>query len=51
MHDDTHTHTHTHTHTQCGQTALHGAACYGHEDVVELLHGAKGDPHLTDMVI
>ena len=40
-----------HTYTQHGQTALHRAAHYGHEDVVELLLEAKGDPDLTDMVI
>jgi len=37
--------------TQHGQTALHHAARSGHEDVVELLLGAKGNPDLTDMVI
>ena len=42
---------HTHIYTQYGHPALYFAASNGHEDVVELLLGAKADPDLTDVVI
>ena len=42
---------HIHAHTsQNGWTALHLAAEEGHEDVVELLLEAKGDPELKTKV-
>lgn len=53
----THTHAHTYSHIiifphaythSCMQArALHFAASNGHEDVVELLLGAKADPELV----
>jgi len=39
-----------HPHIQDGMTALHIAAAYGHEDVLELLLEANVDPDMQDEV-
>jgi len=39
-----------HPHIQDGRTALHIAAAYGHEDVLEVLLEASMDPDMQDEV-